>query len=151
MLAAMAVSSTIDGIPFIFNGQEIGDTNPTSLFTQQYIDWTRPRHPEDSQVIKNLLTLRRTHPSLVHGTTTWCATSRAGSVVGYLRATTDERVVVVVNLSSQRTTTTVTLPSGQSPGGTIADLSSGRTYRITNRSLDVTLAPYAYLIGAIRP
>jgi cyclomaltodextrinase len=151
MLAAMAVSFTIDGIPFIFNGQEIGDTNPTSLFTQQYIDWTRPRHPEDSQVFKNLLTLRRTHPSLAHGTTTWCANSDAGSVISYLRTTTDERVVVVVNLSSHRRTTTVTLPSGQSPSGTIADLNSGRTYRITNHSLDVTLAPYAYLIGALRP
>jgi glycosidase len=151
MLAAMAVSFTIDGIPFIFNGQEIGDTNPTSLFTQQYIDWMRPRHPEDSQVFKNLLTLRRAHPTLAHGTTTWCATSEAGSVVSYLRTSADERVVVVVNLSSQRRTTTVTLPSGQSPGGTVADLGSGRTYRITNHSLDLTLAPYAYLIGAMRP
>jgi cyclomaltodextrinase / maltogenic alpha-amylase / neopullulanase len=151
MLAAMAVSFTIDGIPFIFNGQEVGDTNPTSLYTQQYIDWMRPRHPEDAHVFKNLLTLRRTHPTLAHGTTTWCATSEAGSVISYLRTSTDERIVVVVNLSSQRRTITVTVPPGQSAGGTIGDLNSGRTYRITNHSLDLTLAPYAHLIGAIRP
>ncbi len=151
MLAAMAVSFTIDGIPFIFNGQEIGDTNPTSLFTQQYIDWTRPRHPEDSQVFKDLLTLRRTHPALAHGTTTVCTTSEAGSVISYLRTSADERVVVVVNLSPQRRTTTVTAPPRESLSGTIADLRSGRTFRITNHSLTLTLAPWAYLIGATRP
>jgi cyclomaltodextrinase / maltogenic alpha-amylase / neopullulanase len=149
MLAAMAVSFTIDGIPFIFNGQEIGDTNPTSVYTQQYIDWTRPRHPEDAQVFEDLLTLRRTHPALARGTTTWCATSEAASVISYLRTSGDDRVVVVVNLSSRRRNVTVTAPSGQSLSGTIADLRSGRTYAITNRSFHLTLAPYAYLIGAL--
>jgi cyclomaltodextrinase len=151
MLAAMAVSLTIDGIPFIFNGQEIGDTNPTSVYTQQYIDWTRPRHPEDEQVFQDLLTLRRTHPALARGTTTWWATSQPASVVSYLRATADDRVVVVVNLSSRRRNATVTAPLGQSLSGTIVDLRSGRTYAITNRSFRLTLAPYAYLVGAVRP
>ncbi len=151
MLAAMAVNFTIDGIPFIFNGQEIGDTNPTSLFTQRYIDWTSPRDPEDAQVFENLLMLRRTHPALAHGTTTWLVTSEPTSVVSYLRTGADDRIVVVANLSSRRRTTTVTAPRGQSLRGTIADLRSGRTYTITNRTLHLTLAPYDYLIGAVSP
>ena len=150
MLAAMAVSFTIDGIPFIFNGQEIGDTNATSLFTQRYIDWTKPRHPEDAQVFKNLMTLRRTHPALVHGMTTWCTTSEPESVIAFLRTSADDRVLVVANLSSKRRSARVTAPPGQSLSGTVADLRTGRTYAFTDHVLDVTLPPYAYVIGAIR-
>ena len=61
----------------------------------------------------------------------------------------DDRVVVVVNLSSRRRNVTVTAPRGESLSGSVADLRSGRTYAITNRSFHLTLAPYAYLIGAL--
>ena len=76
-------------------------TRTRRAFTHStYIDWTRPPHPEDAQVFAGLLTLRRTHPALARGTTTWCATSGSASVVSYLRTSADG-VVVVVNLSSR--------------------------------------------------
>jgi cyclomaltodextrinase / maltogenic alpha-amylase / neopullulanase len=151
MLAATAVSFTLDGIPFIFNGQEIGDTTRTNIFFDPlYIDWRSPPHPEDARIFTRLLRLRRTNPALAHGTTAWCATSGSRSVISYLRTSADGVVLVVVNLSSRPWTGTVTAPPGQPLTGTISDLISGRTHVAEGRTLRLTLAPYTYLIGDVR-
>jgi glycosidase len=148
MLAAMAVNFTLDGIPFIFNGQEIGDTTPTNIFFDPlYIHWTSPPHPEDARIFARLLTLRRTHPALAHGATTWCAASGSGNVLSYLRTSADGVALVVVNLSSRPWTGSVTAPPREPLTGTISDLISGRTYVAEKHTVNLTLGPYAYLIG----
>ncbi len=150
MLAAMAVSFTLDGIPFIFNGQEIGETTGTNIFFDRlYIRWTSPPHPEDARTFARLLRLRQTHPALVRGTTVWCATSGSGSVISFLRTSADGVALVVVNLSSRPWTGTVTAPPGQPLTGTISDLLSSRADVVVKQTLRLTLGPYQYLIGDV--
>ncbi len=150
MLAAMAVNFTLDGIPFIFNGQEIGDTTPTNIyFDRLWIHWSSPPHPEDAGVFTRLLTLRRTHPALARGATTWYAASGSGSVLSYLRTSADGAVLVAVNLSPRPWTGTVTATPGRPLTGTIRDLLSGRTYVAENDTVHLTLPPYGHVIGEV--
>jgi len=150
MLAAMVVSFTIGGIPFIFNGQEIGDAAPTSVFKQTFVDWAHPQHPDNAGVFKELISLTRANPALVRGTTTWCDTSDESRTIGYLRRRGADRVLVVVNLSSQAWEGSVVLPPNTPPMRSVVDLRSGRVSEARGRTLRLSLPPFAALIGTVR-
>jgi glycosidase len=149
MVAAMAVSFTIGGIPFIFDGQEIGDVAPTSFYSQTHIDWTHPRHPEDAQTFRTLISLTRTRSALADGSTIWCDTTGPARAVAYLRVDSRDRVLVVVNLSAQSWNGSVSLPAAARPG-TIVDLLTGTVHATTSSRVRLSLAPYAYVLAAVR-
>lgn len=146
MLAAMALNFTLDGLPFIFNGQEIGDINPTSIANQRYISWSRPPHSENTPIFKQLISLRKSHPAINSGTTTWYSSNNPSQVISYLRSTDKEKIIVVVNLSETRWSGTV---MGDKLLGTVTDLLSSRTYTAHKGSLSLTLEPYSYLIASV--
>ena len=58
---------TIDGIPLIYNGQEIGETDYLSLFEKGQIKWDRTRGKEIYGFYKFLISLRKQNPVLVTG------------------------------------------------------------------------------------
>ena len=149
MLAAMAVSFTIGGIPFIFNGQEIGDTAPTSLFSQTFIDWTHPQHPENARSFKDLIALTRANTALAGGTTRWCEIRDPSRAIAFVRERENARVVVVANLSSQPWSGSVTLPPNTPPARSVVDLLSGHVYEARGHTLRLSLPPYAYLVGTV--
>ncbi|MBI3981023.1 alpha-glucosidase C-terminal domain-containing protein [Candidatus Microgenomates bacterium] len=147
MLAAMAINFTLDGLPFIFNGQEIGDLNPTSIANQRYISWSRPPHPENTSIYKQLISLRKSHPALNSGTTIWYSSNNPSQVISYLRSTDKEKIIVVVNLSETSWSGTV---MGDKLLGTVTDLLSSRFYTAQKGSLSLTLEPYSYLIASVK-
>lgn len=63
LLPFLVLIFTTDGIPLIYNGQEIGATKDVSLFDKDTIDWTSP--DEDVyQNYKTLITLRKDYPAI---------------------------------------------------------------------------------------
>jgi len=149
MLAAMTLNFTVDGIPFVFNGQEIGDAAPTSVFTQTFIEWTRPRHPANASVFQRLIALRRSQPALAIGTMRWCETSQPARVLSYLRVGGGQRVLVVVNLSSTRWKGTVSIPSSEPTMKRVVDLLSGSEYSAKGHAVRISLPPYSYVVGRL--
>ncbi len=104
-LAASALMFTIDGVPMLYNGMEVGDTAESgapALFEKIPILWEiAERRPEFPRFYKQIIELRRSSPALRRGTIQWVRNSDESRVVSYVRAQANEEVLVVINLSNQ--------------------------------------------------
>jgi glycosidase len=106
--AALAGSTfifTLDGVPLLYNGMEVGDTTESgapALFEKLPIFWSfAERRPEFPKFYKQIIALRQSSSALRRGALQWVGNSDDARVVSYLRRSTDEEVLVVLNLSSR--------------------------------------------------
>ncbi len=103
-IAASALLLTLDGVPLIYNGMEVGDSTQSrdpALFEPQKIFWGAAQwHPEYPKFYSALDALRSQHPALQQGQTIWLHNSDEQHVVSYIRRTESEDFLVVVNLSN---------------------------------------------------
>jgi len=115
-LAAQALVFTMDGIPLVYNGAEIGDTSESgspALWERVPLFWPIvERRPEFAKFYRSMIALRRGHPALRQGETLWVTSSAPDRVVSFVRRGAGEDVLVTVNLSSQPWTGTVEAPAG---------------------------------------
>jgi cyclomaltodextrinase len=104
-MAASAVMFTLDGVPLLYNGMEVGDTSESAapaLFEDVPIRWDMAeRRPQVLPWYESLLALRRAHPAFSRGSVRWLKNTAESSVVSFERVGERETLVVVVNLSSQ--------------------------------------------------
>jgi cyclomaltodextrinase / maltogenic alpha-amylase / neopullulanase len=104
-LAASAVMFTLDGVPLLYNGMEVGDTTESTapaLFERAPIAWAMAeRRPQVTPYYQALAALRRAHPAFTRGAVRWLHNDDEQRVLSYERAGSGETLVVVVNLSSQ--------------------------------------------------
>jgi cyclomaltodextrinase / maltogenic alpha-amylase / neopullulanase len=117
-MAGAVLCFTMDGIPFIFCGQEIGSPLPTN-FTgdpKLVIDFPKPApdHPAPPPEIwkqyQRLFAMRRQEPALTEGELIWIDNSQPASVISFLRKKGDDEIVVVVNVSNRRVDGAIDLP-----------------------------------------
>jgi cyclomaltodextrinase / maltogenic alpha-amylase / neopullulanase len=117
-LAASALMFTIDGVPLLYNGMEIGDTTESgapALFEKLPIFWAiAERRPEFPSFYRQIMKLRRDSPALRRGTMKWLRNSDEARVVTFVRNSPDEEMLVAINFSSRPFTGTVSTdqPSG---------------------------------------
>jgi len=104
-LAASAFVFTLDGVPMIYNGMEVGDTTESgapALFEKLPIFWSiSERRPEFGRFYHEMMALRRSSEALRRGSLEWVRNSDESRVITYVRKTTSEEVVVAINLSSR--------------------------------------------------
>jgi cyclomaltodextrinase len=104
-LAASAIMFTMDGVPLLYNGMEVGDTAESAapaLFERIPIFWSiAERRPEVSVFYRQMIALRHAHPALTHGDVRWLRNADEQRIITFERAAVGERLVVAVNLSSQ--------------------------------------------------
>ena len=104
-LAASALMFTLDGVPLIYNGMEVGDTTESgapALFERLPIFWPiAERRPEFPRFYKQFIALRQQHDALRNGSMEWLRNSDESRMVSYARRTKDEEVVVVINFSNR--------------------------------------------------
>ena len=104
-LAASALVFTLDGVPLIYNGMEVGDTTESgapALFEKLPIFWPiAERRPVFSKFYKQFTALRRAHPALTQGELKWVRNSDGSRIVSFLRRGGDEEILVMINLSSR--------------------------------------------------
>jgi cyclomaltodextrinase / maltogenic alpha-amylase / neopullulanase len=110
-LAASALMFTIDGVPLLYNGMEVGDTTESgapALFEKLPIFWAiAERRPEFPGFYKQVMTLRRDSTALRRGKIKWLPNSDEARVVTFMRSSPDEDVLVAINFSSHPFTGTV--------------------------------------------
>jgi glycosidase len=115
-LAAQALVFTLDGIPLVYNGMEVGDTAESggpALTERLPIFWPiAERRPEFPAFYRAMAALRQAHPALRQGETVWLDNAAPARVVTFLRRAAGEEVLVVVNLSSQPVEARVEIPAG---------------------------------------
>jgi glycosidase len=103
-LAASAFIFTLDGVPMLYNGMEVGDTAESgapALFEKIPIFWAiSERRPEFERFYQQIIALRRAHESLRRGDLEWLRNSDEARVLTFLRRTRDEEMLVAINLSS---------------------------------------------------
>jgi glycosidase len=114
-LAASALVMTLDGVPLIYNGMEVGDTTESgapALFEKLPIFWPiAERRPEFPRFYKQMIALRRESTALRRGSLAWLHNSEDERVVSFLRRSADEEMLVVINLSSAALMATVEVES----------------------------------------
>ena len=103
-LAASALVFTLDGVPMIYNGMEVGDTTESgapALFEKLPIFWSfAERRKEFPQFYKQMMALRRSSTALRRGSLEWLRNSDDARVVTFLRRAGDEEVLVAINFSN---------------------------------------------------
>ena len=75
-MAAAVFDFTIDGIPMLFNGEEVGNDN-SNVNPHTVIDWSSPNAATFQPFYKSLLALRNSSSALQQGTVTWIRTRAA--------------------------------------------------------------------------
>src|SRR6185295_3572392 len=104
-LAASVLMFTLDGVPLLYNGMEVGDTTESgapALFEKLPIFWPiAERRPEFPRFYKQIAALRRSSIALRRGTLGWLPNSDESRVLTYSRRAKGEEVVVAINLSNR--------------------------------------------------
>jgi glycosidase len=102
-LAASALMFMLDGIPLLYNGQEVGDTSESgapALFERVPIFWEiAARRPQFRPFYQRLIALRKAHPALQQGEVEWLECD--DSVLRFARRLGGERITVAVNCSNR--------------------------------------------------
>ncbi|MFL6215570.1 MAG: alpha-amylase family glycosyl hydrolase [Blastocatellia bacterium] len=115
-LAASALVFTLDGVPLLYNGMEVGDTAESTapaLFERLPIFWAiAERRPDFPRFYKQITALRAAHAALRQGTLEWLRNSDESRVVSFARRAGREEIVVAINLSSRPFNGSVEAASG---------------------------------------
>jgi cyclomaltodextrinase len=102
-LAASAFAFTLDGVPLLYNGMEVGDTTESggpALNERLPIFWPMAeRRPEFVRFYPQMIALRRAHPALRQGELAWISNSDEARVLSYARRAEGEEFVVAINMS----------------------------------------------------
>lgn len=104
--ATLVALFTLDGVPMIYNGQEVADTARHSIFGRLPIDWANGDTPTGQArlaLCEKLCATRRAERTLTHGDVVWIDNDQPDSVLSYLRRVPGEESLCVVNLSDLST------------------------------------------------
>jgi len=104
-LAASVFMFTLDGVPMLYNGMEVGDTTESgapALFERLPVFWPiAERRPDFVRLYPALIALRRAHAALRQGELLWLSNGDESRVLTYLRRGPGEELLVAVNVSSR--------------------------------------------------
>ncbi len=126
---AAALEFTLNGIPLMYNGQEIGvEGHPYEIEFTFYpgfpIDHFDPDHL--FPYYKNLIHWRKTLPALYEGDYDELSVTPNQSVFSFRRFTDDQNVITILNMGASSADALVTLPVNE------MNLDSSKTYYMTN-------------------
>jgi len=108
--AAMLLNFTLDGVPFLYNGDEIGDGALHSIYGNRFhgktylIDWSKAMTPAGQTRLaftRELIRLRHACDALTRGGVRWLPTDRPDAVAAFARATAGERIYTLVNATAE--------------------------------------------------
>jgi cyclomaltodextrinase / maltogenic alpha-amylase / neopullulanase len=134
------LSFVLDGIPLIYNGQEVGLNRRLEFFQRDPIQW-QP-HPL-TDFYRTLCDLKRTHPALATGASMRrVPTTRNESLYAVLREAQGQRVVALLNLTARDATADAFDPA---LAGTWRDVFTGETVTFA-AAVPLELRAWAYRV-----
>ncbi len=151
--AALVLNFTLDGVPLVYNGQEVADTARHSIFGRSPIDWAGGDTPAGKArfaFCKRLCAMRRAEPALAGGEVVWLDNDRPDAVASFLRRTPDDAILSVVNLSEGAVEVRVALPE---PAPRLDDvlISDGAEAAHGDGRLALTLEGFGYRVAKDPP
>jgi cyclomaltodextrinase len=116
-LAASALVFTMDGVPMLYTGMEVGDTTESAapaLFEKMPVFWpTSERRPDFLPFYKQLIAMRRAHPALQQGETEWVRNGAPDRAFRFFRRGGGEEYFVAINGSTQPYAGVADAPNGE--------------------------------------
>ena len=100
-LAASALMLTLDGVPLLYNGMEVGDTGAKPIV------WEGALQSVTFRFYQKMLDLRRAHQALQQGETLWLTNTDPAHLLTYVRRGGGEEFLVAINLSDKPVTATI--------------------------------------------
>jgi len=106
MEASLVIIYTSEGIPFIYNGNEICDEQNHTLYANRFtapnyrINWSNavtPAAERRIRIMRQLADLHRNNPVIANGSTEWLTVSEPDHVVAYSRILGERKISVIVN------------------------------------------------------
>jgi len=117
-LAASALMFTLDGVPLLYNGMEVGDATESAepaLFCKLNICWHphQSERPQFRSIYHDLIKLRKQYPAFHTDGVTWLPNSDPANLVTFSRHDDNDEFVVIINFSNRPINGSVDLPEGQ--------------------------------------
>jgi glycosidase len=103
-LAAQALMLSLDGVPLIYNGMEVGDATESAdpaLFEKSPVVWNPTGRPPLRNIYRDLIKLRRSCSAFHNDEVIWLTNNTPEEVVTLMRMDDKDEFVLVVNLSSR--------------------------------------------------
>jgi cyclomaltodextrinase / maltogenic alpha-amylase / neopullulanase len=115
-LAASVLMFTLDGVPLLYNGMEVGDATESgdpALFEKLPIFWHPKDRPPLRTIYKDLIKLRKQYAAFRNTDVTWLPNSDEANLVTFMRADDKDEFVVMINFSSRPITGSVEVKDDQ--------------------------------------
>jgi glycosidase len=103
-LAASAMMFTLDGVPLLYNGMEVGDATESgdpALFENLTVFWHPKQREGFRDTYRQFSRLRQRYPAFRTSQVVWLENSAPQNLVSYLRRDEHDEFVVVVNFSNR--------------------------------------------------
>lgn len=103
-LAAAALTFTLDGVPLLYNGMEVGDATESgdpALFERMPVFWKPKERPPLRDIYRDLIKLRRQHAAFRNDRVVWLRNSDEADLVTFMRLDDKDEFVVVINFSNR--------------------------------------------------
>ncbi len=106
-LAASALMFSLDGVPLLYNGMEVGDATESgdpALFEKLPIVWNPRERPPLREIYRSLIQLRKQHPAFSNNHVVWLKNSDPANLVTLMRLDRNDEFVVAINFSNRPAT-----------------------------------------------
>ncbi len=103
-LAASALMFTLDGVPLLYNGMEVGDATESgdpALFEKMPVFWKPKERPPLAAIYRDLIKLRKRYPPFRSDRVIWLRNSNEADLVTLLRLDEKDEFVVAINFSNR--------------------------------------------------
>jgi glycosidase len=103
-LAASVFMFTLDGVPLLYNGMEVGDPTESgdpALFEKLPVFWHSKDRPPLRRIYHDLTNLRKEHNAFRNDRLVWLKNSDEANLVTFMRLDGQEEFVVVINFSNR--------------------------------------------------
>jgi glycosidase len=106
-LAASALMFTLDGVPLVYNGMEVGDATESgdpALFEKMPVFWKPKERPPFRQIYTELSRLRKQYPAFHNDRVVWLHNSDENNLLSFMRLDNKDEFVIVINFSNRPVT-----------------------------------------------
>ncbi len=150
--AALVAMFTLDGVPFLYNGQEVADTARHSIYARLPIDWAngdRPAGKARFAFCQKLCRLRHSEPALTRGEVVWLDNDAPEAVLSFLRRTANEEILSVVSLSGESRKVEVQLAKG-SAKSLVALAADEASVQLSGGNVSLDLGGFGYYVAKLK-
>lgn len=153
MDSMLFLNFAVDGVPFIYNGNEIADCAPHNIFANRrfgrlFIDWSKALAEDGKkrmELVRKLVSMKADSPALYRGKTVWLENSAPDRAVSFARIDDvfGQTLFCAANTKPEPAEFSVDFYSQNGFG---ERLSSGAEWSFSGGKLRVRLAAYGYLM-----